>query len=68
MIDKVEILLDTLDLEEIFEVLEITPYEVLTHLLENGLVSLPPFLEEYEDDEVSIENLYGTAEEQASGN
>jgi len=55
MIDKVELLLETLDLDEIFEVLDITPYEVLTILLKEGLVTLPPFLEEFED---------GTAEEQ----
>ena len=58
MLDKVELLLDTLDLEEVFEILEITPYEVVAILIERGLVTLPPFLEEFED---------GTAEEQEAG-
>lgn len=48
--DKVEMLLEVYeDLEELFEVLDITPYEVVNHLIKHGLVALPPFLDdEYE--------------------
>lgn len=43
------------DLEELFEVLDITPQEVIEHLLENGLVELPPFLErEFDEEEYEI--------------
>ena len=49
MIDKVAILLDAVDVEEAFEMLDITPYEVITILLREGLVVLPPFLEDIED-------------------
>jgi hypothetical protein len=59
MLDKVELLLNTLDLDEVFDVLDITPYEVVKILLREGLVTLPPFLEEFED---------GTAEEQEASN
>lgn len=39
------------DLEELFEVLDITVQEVIEHLLEHGMVQLPPFLErENEED------------------
>jgi hypothetical protein len=51
--DKVEELLDLYELEELFEVLDVTPYEVVTILLRHGYATLPPFLE---DD-------YGTDEE-----
>ena len=34
------------DLEELFEVLDITPYEVVAALVKRGLVTLPPFLED----------------------
>jgi len=51
--DRIEELLDLYPLEELFEVLDITPYDVVRHLLDAGLVTLPPFLE---DD-------YGTDEE-----
>ena len=34
------------DLEELFEVLEVTPYDVVSALLQRGLVVLPPFLED----------------------
>lgn len=44
--DKVEELLELHDLEEVFEVLDITPYEVVKHLLRAGLVVLPPYLED----------------------
>jgi len=40
------------DLEEAFEALDITPYEVIEVLLKHGYVELPPFLErEHEDEE-----------------
>jgi len=55
MLDKVTLLLDVLDLEECFEMLDITPYEVITILLNQGLVELPPFLEEFQDDRASEE-------------
>lgn len=56
--DKVELLLETLDLEEVFEILDISPYEVVQYLLDHGVVVLPPFLDEYED---------GTSKEQEAG-
>lgn len=34
------------DLEELFEVLDITPQEVVEALLKHGLVALPPYLED----------------------
>lgn len=37
------------DLDELFDVLDITVQEVIEHLLEAGLVKLPPFLERYDD-------------------
>ena len=60
MIDKVEILLEVLDLDEVFEVLDITPYEVITILLSNGLVTLPPFLEDYDGPDEEQETGYET--------
>lgn len=57
MIDKVALLLDTVDVEEAFEILDITPYEVINILLRGGLVVLPPFLEDYD----------GTEQEQEEG-
>jgi hypothetical protein len=47
--DKVEDLLDLYELEELFEVLDVTPYEVVTILLRHGYATLPPFLEEIEE-------------------
>jgi hypothetical protein len=47
--DKVEELLDLYELEELFEVLDVTPYEVVTILLRHGYATLPPFLEDMED-------------------
>lgn len=38
-------LLGLYELEELFEVLDITPEQVLRILLEGGHVTLPPFLE-----------------------
>ncbi len=38
------------DLEELFEDLDITPQEVIEHLLEIGLVQLPPFLVREDED------------------
>lgn len=52
MVDKVAILLENLDLEEVFETLDITPYEVVTILLREGLVQLPPFLEDYDEQDL----------------
>ena len=49
--DKVEELLSLYELEELFEVLDITPYDVVTILLKHGYVTLPPFLEDYDDEE-----------------
>lgn len=46
--DKVEELLSLYELEEMFEVLDITPHEVVTILLKHGYVTLPPFLEDYD--------------------
>lgn len=43
--DSIEELLSLFDLEEVFEQLDITPREVIEHLLEHGLVVLPPYLE-----------------------
>lgn len=39
------------DLEELFEVLDIPLEEVITCLLQQGLVVLPPWLEDLEEDE-----------------
>ena len=48
--DKVEMLLDLYpDLEELFDVLDITPHEVVSHLLAYGLVALPPFLDDNDE-------------------
>ena len=33
------------DLDELFDVLDITPYNVVKALLKQGLVTLPPFLD-----------------------
>lgn len=43
--EEVKELLELYDLDELFDVLDITPQEVVEHLLEVGLVKLPPFLE-----------------------
>jgi len=43
--EKAKELLDLYDLDDLFDVLDITAQEVIEHLLEAGLVKLPPFLE-----------------------
>ncbi len=45
MHDRIEWLLENYDLEEAFEILDISPYEVVALLMSMGLVALPPFLE-----------------------
>ena len=47
--DKLEVLLDLYPLDELFDVLDITPQEVLEHLFKAGLIQIPPFLEDMED-------------------
>lgn len=46
MHDRIEWLLGNHSLEEIFEVLDISPYEVIALLMSMGLVALPPFMEQ----------------------
>ncbi len=48
MHERIEWLLENYDLEEAFEVMDISPYEVIAFLLSTGMAALPPFLE-YED-------------------
>ena len=44
--DRIDQLLELYpDLEELFEVLDITPREVIECLLASGQITLPPFLE-----------------------
>lgn len=38
------------ELEEAFEALDITPYEVIEVLLRHGYIELPPFLERDNED------------------
>ena len=52
---KVRQLLDLYTLDEVFEVLDITPEEVIEHLLTAGLVVLPPFLEDTDGQEEETE-------------
>lgn len=52
--DQIEELLELFPLEELFEHLDITPYQVLKILLDGGHVNIPPYLErddEYRDRE-----------------
>jgi hypothetical protein len=50
---KIDMLLEVYpDLEELFEVLDITPQRVLEVLFKGGHVSLPPFLEDEEEPEL----------------
>ena len=45
MLDQIEELLDLYpDYEELFETLDITPYEVIDILVKHGYVSLPDYL------------------------
>lgn len=47
MTREIDILIELYpDLDELFESLDITPFEVLRILLAGGHVSLPPFLEQ----------------------
>lgn len=41
---SIRLLLDTLELEEVFEVLDMTPYEVIMFLHQQGQVDLPEWL------------------------
>lgn len=50
MPDPIEQLLELYSLEEVFDVLDITPHEVVSHLVQSGLVTLPPFLNEDESE------------------
>lgn len=45
MHDRIEWLLEHHDLDEVFDILDITPYEAFSILLSQGMVTLPPFLE-----------------------
>lgn len=49
--DPISRLLDLYSLEEVFDILDIEPYDVVAHLLQAGLVVLPPFLNDSNDDE-----------------
>ena len=52
MTRKIDILLELYpDLDELFESLDITPFEVLRILLIQGHVVLPPFLEDEDNAE-----------------
>lgn len=49
MEQKIDMLLDLYpDLDELFEVLDITPYRVVEILLKGGHVDLPPYMEDEE--------------------
>jgi hypothetical protein len=43
-VDEIEELLELHTLEEVFEVLDITPYEVVSILLKQGYVELPDYV------------------------
>ncbi len=45
MHDRVEWLVRNHSLDEVFDILDITPYEAIGILLAQGMVTLPPFLE-----------------------
>jgi hypothetical protein len=54
--DKVDVLLDHFEFSEIMEWCTIDQEEVLTTMIDNGWIELPPFLEiPEEDDEEAIE-------------
>lgn len=57
MIDE---LLELHELEEIFEILDITPYEVISILVKHGYVELPDYVRRhiYEETETSEEAEY----------
>lgn len=51
MHDEIETLLELYTLEELFEVLDITPYEVISILLNSGHIELPEYVSREEQTE-----------------
>ncbi len=46
--DKLNFMIEQWSLDELFEMMDITPQQVLEILVEGGHVELPPFMESFE--------------------
>jgi hypothetical protein len=51
--DEIDILLELHTLEEVFEILDITPYEVVSILVKQGYVELPEYVRINQEQEES---------------